>query len=927
LRFASFAAIAALSLALCHSSLASTARDAGVLQLSELGEGSGLGGRILIFEDPTASLDIEQISSPHMDAVFRPMTSDNLSLGFTNSHFWLKLTVAPDPARPDVRWYLDPGWIYYSKLVFYAPDPDAAGGFRATDRGVSAHDLTSQTRLFPLRSDAMATHYLMVGSDRMLNLSPRVETEGEAVMGNLRKGIVFGVLAGVVLAMCLYNLLVFLNLRDPAYLWYVVIHACALIFLTSKQWTPLFIGPDQSILTMTIINGAGIGWCMFTRSFLDTPRHMPRNDAALQMLAGLLLVLAVAGPFALPRTTFSLLDHVLNLGVMLYGYALSVILSFRGMRQARMICMAWSSTVAFFLFYNLSNFGVLNLGHLNMFNLGIAIEAVLMSIVLAWRIKDLREEHVSAQAATEARRTFLATMSHEIRTPMTAIMGYADLLQGLDLPAQGRQYLHNVQTSAEHLLGIVNDILDMAKIDAGKLTLEEKEFSMEAVVEEVLRIFALRAKANGNELICAIDGRVPAVLVGDPLRVRQILMNLLSNAVKFTRDGEVSVEVALDEHEVAEAGTVARLRMTVRDTGIGVSPEQQKRLFQPFSQADDSMARKFGGSGLGLNISRSLARMMHGDLSLVSELGAGAAFTATVRLGVARRQPEAPPCRAAGRTALVVGDNASSRAALAALLSEAGLTARTAGSGREAAEMVRNEPGRFDIAFVDRQIPDMDGFEAAALLRRDGLRHDAPIVLIDLMGHAEPDAAELGRAGFRTVLAKPTTRRALCAALAEAFDGTGIDAEPRADGGDPDMEVCRGRRVLVVDDNEFNLDVLETILSMAGLHVVTAPGGMAALETLAEGPAFDVVLMDVQMPGMDGHETTRRIRGNPKWANLPVLAITANAMKGDREHCLDAGMNDFLTKPVDQEAMFKAMAYWIRKSSGQESRPDDDGRA
>ena len=920
----------ALSLAFWCPTPASAAGDARVLELSSLNEGSGLAGYVGILEDPTASLGIDQISSAHMDAAFLPMTSDNLSLGFTNSHYWLKLTVAPDPARPDVRWYLDPGWTYYSKLVFHTPDPAAAGGFQATDRGVAAHDLKTQTRLFPLRADATATYYLMVGSDRMLNLSPRISAEGEAVMGNMRTGIEFGILAGIVLALCIFNFLVFLNLRDPAYLWYVLIHACSLIFLASKQWTPLFIGPDQSILAMAIINGAGIGWCLFTRSFLDTPRHMPRNDKALKALAVLLLVLAVIGPFALPGVVFSILDHVLILGALLYGFVLSIVLSFRGVRTARMICMAWCVTAAFFLSSNLTSFGLQNFGHLSMFNLGLAIEAMLMSVVLAWRTKALREEQVSAEAAARAKSDFLATMSHEIRTPMTAIMGYADLLQGLDLPAQGRRYLDNMQTAGGHLLGIINDILDMAKIDAGILPLEEKEFCLEAVVEEVLRLSAPRAKANGNELICTVDARIPTTLVGDPLRVRQILMNLMSNAVKFTKNGEVRIEVALDEGKTHIRGRDGiPLRMTVSDTGIGISPGQQERLFQAFSQADESMARKFGGTGLGLNISRSLARMMHGDLSLVSELGAGAAFTAEVRLRVAPRQPEVPSCPPGptqGRMALVVDDNASSRESLAGLLLEAGMTARTAGSAREAAEMVRNGPDRLDVVFVDLQMPDMDGLEAATLLREAGLSHDAPIVLLDPMGHAEPDEAELARAGIRTVLSKPATRRALRATLADAFNGTGANVEAPPEDGDPEREACRGRRVLVVDDNEFNLEVLETILAMAGLEVVTAAGGTAALDTLAAGPAFDIVLMDVQMPGMDGYETTRRIRANPAWKGLSVLALTANAMKGEREACLEAGMDDFLTKPVDQAAMFKAMAAWIRKSPHQDTAPVDDGR-
>ena len=885
------------------------------LQLSAEQETYSLGGYLDILEDPSATLTIDDIASPEMADRFQPVPTNSTSLGFTNSNFWLRLTVAPDPAAPEKRWVLDPGWVYYSKLVFHAPGPD--GQAIVHDRGVAAQDLATETRLFPLNPGAKGTYYLMVGSDRMLNLTPQVISEDTAIMSNLRKSIEFGVLAGIVLAMCIYNFLVFLHLRDFSYLWYVVIQTSALIFLTTKQWTPLFIGPDQSIFAMMIINVAGIGWCLFTRSFLETPERAPVGNKILLILASMLAVLTVAGPLVLPRVTFSMLDHVLNFGAMLYGYFLSIVLSFRGFRPARLLCAAWSLTAALFLAYNLSNFALLNLGHLSIFNLGVAIEAMLMSVVLAYRIRMLREERAEAEAAASAKSAFLATMSHEIRTPMTAIMGYSRLLQDMELPVQAQRYLKNVQTASNHLLGIINDILDLAKIEAGKLTLENKEFLLEQVVEDAARISAPKAGENRNELLCVVDPELPAMLEGDPLRVQQILMNLVSNAVKFTKDGEICIEVARVGGDSKNTETDARsvtLSMTVRDTGIGISKEQQERIFEAFSQADNSTARKFGGTGLGLNISRSLARMMDGELSLVSTPGEGSAFTATIRLELAAKQPEtqsAPSALTPGCKVLVVDDNASAQGVLASLLRSLDLNAVTATSGRIAADMVRHDPGQFKAVFLDKEMPELNGPETSLLLRENGLPLTSPIILVDLMGRPELDLSTLAKLGAQATLTKPVTRKALHTALKEAFNS---DEEVRApEPTDLDMEACKGKRVLVVDDNAFNLEVLSVILSQAGLEVETAQDGQSALDALARGPAYDVVLMDMQMPGMDGCETTQRIRNSRIWGTLPVLAMTANAMKGDRDACLAAGMNDHLAKPIDIAEFYSVLRRWTKR--------------
>lgn len=801
--------------------------------------------------------------------------------------------------------------VFIALVVLCLARPAAAGG---------VPDARTQTPLFPLRAAGTATYYVMLGSDFPLSFTPTINAEGAALMSNLRKSAAFGLLAGIVLSLCVYNFLIFLSLRDYSYLWFVLIHSGILALLASGQWTPLFIDPCQSVVAMMIINLCAVGWCLFTQNFMDTKRYVPRGHKVLTLFACLAVALACIGPF-LSRTLFLMLDSVLALCVMLFSYALSLVLSFRGVPAARLVCAVWSLTLGLFLFAGLGDSGPFNLGLAD--SLVLAVQAMLMSVALAWRTRVLREEMVSARAAMEVKSVFLATMSHEIRTPMAAIMGYAGLLQGLDLPAQGRRYLRNVQAASEHLLGIMNDILDMAKLDAGRISLEEQDFSLEQMVEDVVRLCAPMASENRNELICVVDGKIPPMLFGDPLRVRQVLMNLASNALKFTKQGEV--RIAVDADGVAGPDEVTArdivVRMTVSDTGIGISPDQQERLFQPFAQADESMARTFGGTGLGLHISRSLTRMMHGELSVVSAPGAGAVFTATLMLGVASTQPErvCPRMPAAAGQALIVDDNASARQALADLAQEFGITAKTVGWVGEAKEVVRGATCPYGLVFVDLEMPEMDGLEAARQLREAGLNSGVPIILLDLLGYGDADVGEFDRAGIRSVLSKPASRRSFCAAVHEAFTTHVTGVQVAAAGSDPDVEACRGRRVLVVDDNEFNLDVLETILSMAGLEVVTAASGADALDILASGPSCDAVLMDVQMPGMDGYEAARRIRANPLWKGLPVLAITANFVKGERERCIEAGMDDFLTKPVDQAALFSALAHLFRGAEGSRS--------
>ncbi|NML28100.1 response regulator [Zoogloea dura] len=516
-----------------------------------------------------------------------------------------------------------------------------------------------------------------------------------------------------------------------------------------------------------------------------------------------------------------------------------------------------------------------------------------------------------AEAATRAKSEFLANMSHEIRTPMNAILGMTDLALRTGLSIKQADYLHKTRSAAESLLGLINDILDFSKIEAGKLDMEQREFRLGEMLDKMASIIALRAQEKGLEMIIDLAPELPPSLVGDPLRLHQVLVNLCGNAVKFTREGEIVVTVT----QLALGADDVVLHFSVRDSGIGMNAEQVELLFQPFSQVDSSHARKYGGTGLGLAISRQLVGMMGGEISVTSEPGRGSDFHFTARFergrGALATRVELPPLRI-----LVVDDSAHARRALAHLLASQGQSCDLAATVAETlAAVARAEEGGlpYELVLLDWRLPDGDGVDAA---RQIGLRSAAPpaLVLVGPVGQESIEAAapELPLADS---LAKPVTAAALQSLLARVSgDGTAAGADSVAafdDGPAEILDKLRGARVLLVEDNEVNQLVAEELLSsVAGVQVTIAGNGRDALLVLQERP-FDAVLMDIQMPEMDGYEATARIRSEPRWQGLPIIAMTAHAMVQDRDRCLAAGMNGFVTKPFELRELCETLARWI----------------
>ncbi|HYA40133.1 MAG TPA: response regulator, partial [Syntrophobacteraceae bacterium] len=533
--------------------------------------------------------------------------------------------------------------------------------------------------------------------------------------------------------------------------------------------------------------------------------------------------------------------------------------------------------------------------------------------------KELKKSKEAAEAASRAKSQFLANMSHEIRTPMNGVLGMTELLLSSGLTERQSELAQTVRHSGETLLRVLNDILDISKIEAGRLELENIDFNLWETIEQAVDLFARQAHEKGLELVCDIERDVPAMFKGDPARLRQILMNLLGNAVKFTEKGQVEVQVSTKEKD----GDGSVISCAVKDTGIGIPREVQQEIFDAFSQADGSVTRRYGGTGLGLTICRQLCEMMGGSIDVESVPGKGSTFRFNVRLKHGARpalSAQVPESNLGGLRVLIVDDNATNRRILQELAGNWGMVAMSAGDGVSALEMLRSSSSSgapFDLAILDEAMPEMDGIELARTIKSDPLISEVKLLL--LAGYyGEIDRSR--ETGILVRLSKPVRQSLLYNAILEACR---IEiAQPERASHLSHSQTLRQKprmkgEILLAEDNEINQKLAGTMLRNLGLNVDVVPNGIEAFNALGL-KSYDLILMDCQMPEMDGYDAARTIRkkeallaaGADK-PHIPIIALTAHAMEGDRDLCLAAGMDDYLSKPFSSKELSKLIERWL----------------
>jgi signal transduction histidine kinase/DNA-binding response OmpR family regulator/HPt (histidine-containing phosphotransfer) domain-containing protein len=903
--------------------LMAIAQDAAPLLLEDQRAEADAWPAARVLVDAGRALDVAALlNAPER---FKAPASPFASIGVQKGAAWLRfpLQAAMDS---DGAWILD---IEYGQInradLWLAREGrivrHAAGGAGVAPDGALAHGIPAF--LLQLEPGARYEVLLRIDTDAPKVLPVRLRKPDAFYRAYTAEHVLQGLLSGLSLFLVIYSLAQWAHLRESLYAKYALYVGSLAVYSAGVYGIGgRYLWPGNMWAAVHMSGIAAMLCSCSAYLFVEHVLARPGRDRIFSMVmkSCALLCLATAAAFGLGLMSEDLLILTIStLGIFptLFGLPGAFRLARSRDPVGLWLLAGWtiSFTGAAFMTRVFHGGAAPTFWNMHSVQFGAALDMLVFIRIVGLRSRATRDATLRAEAAARMKSEFLASMSHEIRTPMNAILGMSRLALMAEPSPKLRNYLGKILGAGEHLLGIVNDILDLSKIEAGRMRMESTPFALDSLLEQLAGIAAVKLEARQVELVFRVAPGVPAQLVGDPLRLGQVLINLTNNAVKFTERGEIVVAVELVE-PVRRTSGQARLRFTVSDTGIGMSGEQLAGLFQAFTQADSSITRKYGGTGLGLTISKQLVELMGGAISVASTPGAGSRFSFTVALGLdADAEVEVKAqLRAFGRArVLVVDDSASARDALAEMLGAWGIRAGAAASGEQALEMLAQAAAAgqpYELVLMDYLMPGWDGVETIRRIRADARCGAPPAILMVSACTREGVLEERGELPVDAWLSKPVNPALLHHSVLQALHPELLPAARPAADSLPDLSRLDGARILLVEDNANNREVALDFLAAARMRVDCAADGLEAVAMVKDGD-YDLVLMDIQMPVLDGLSAAREIRALPGCVDLPIVAMTANALSGDHERSLAAGMNDHVIKPIDPDLLFRALLRLI----------------